>query len=377
VKRARLEQAMRAFAIAAVCSALVLGGASFAADAPIAIGHIGSLSGLGADWGHWDHEGIALAVDEINARGGVASHPLALVERDDESKPEIAVTRFKELVGQGVRVIVGGTSGAPTLAMAPLAQAQKIVLVTPSGQPQGLDKFGGYAGQSMMPMEPEGAAMGREILKRNVKSLAILAPSNGFNAAFLVAMQGALDDTVHVTKIAYPDDMRDLPAALAKAFASHPPDGVYVAGGQAVSTNALKALADLGYKGERFAANAFQNDKTIAVLGAKAAQGVIYEYPGLVHTPEAARVQAAFKKRYGREMNLYNALAYDTVMMLAAGMTEAIREGKKPEGDDLISALKGLRNFPGLTGPISWGEVTEHTVEMRSYRNGKFVTVAN
>ena len=64
-----------------------------------------------------------------------------------------------------------------------------------------------------------------------------------------------------------------------------------------------------------------------------------------------------------------------TVMMLAAGMTQTMRAGKAPEGDDLVLALKGLRNFPGLTGPITWGEVTDHAVEMRTYRNGKIVTL--
>jgi branched-chain amino acid transport system substrate-binding protein len=366
---------MKTFVAAAAFIAALSGATVCAADAPITIGHIGSLSGLGADWGNWDSEGIALAVDTINARGGVMGHNLAVEQRDDESKPETAAARFRELAGLGIRIVIGGTSGAPTLAMALLVQAQKVILVTPSGQPQGLEKFGGYAGQTMMPMEPEGVAMGNAIVKRGVRKLSILAPANGFNAVFLTAMQNTIGNKAAIAKVPFPEDMNDLRAALDKAFAADPPDGVYVAGGQAVGAQVFKVLAEAKYKGQRFAANAFQNDKTLAVVGAKAAEGVIYEYPGLVHTPEFVRAQAVFRKRYGRDMNLYNALAYDTVMMLAAGMTQTMRAGKAPEGDDLVLALKGLRNFPGLTGPITWGEVTDHAVEMRTYRNGKIVTL--
>src|SRR4030067_3008662 len=99
---------------------------TFAADT-IKIGLIYSLSGPGAAIGVGQVEGGKMAVEEINAAGGVniggKQFKLEAIARDDETKPDVAIGRFKEMVkDQGVTAVVGGTFGHVSVAFNEEAQ---------------------------------------------------------------------------------------------------------------------------------------------------------------------------------------------------------------------------------------------------------------
>ncbi|MFQ5897868.1 MAG: ABC transporter substrate-binding protein [Candidatus Methylomirabilia bacterium] len=96
----------------ALMSLLLIGlGAIANAEAahPIVIGEINPRTGVLALMGTAVHQGILMAIEEANARGGVAGHPLLLLSRDDEGKPERAIAAAEELVSrQGAVALVGG-----------------------------------------------------------------------------------------------------------------------------------------------------------------------------------------------------------------------------------------------------------------------------
>jgi branched-chain amino acid transport system substrate-binding protein len=111
--------------------ALALGlssGAAQAAD-PIKIGHVAALSGASAQSGEAITRGLTIAIDEINAKGGLlGGRKLALVQRDDESSPPKGVVAARELIFQEkVPVFFGGIDTPVGLAMVPLANKEKVV----------------------------------------------------------------------------------------------------------------------------------------------------------------------------------------------------------------------------------------------------------
>ncbi|MDR7570701.1 MAG: ABC transporter substrate-binding protein, partial [Armatimonadota bacterium] len=85
---------------------------------PILVGEIVSASGAFAVHHHGQH-GAALAVEEINAKGGVLGRPLQLITRDDKSSGEEGVKAFRELAGMGVVAIIGHSFAATVLASSP------------------------------------------------------------------------------------------------------------------------------------------------------------------------------------------------------------------------------------------------------------------
>src|SRR5580700_6034328 len=107
----------------AVCGAV----SAFAAD-PIKIGQIAALSGGSAQSGEAITRGLTLAIDEINAKGGLlGGRMLELVQRDDESTPPKGLIAARELIAEDVAAIVGGIDTPVSLAIVPVLNKEKRV----------------------------------------------------------------------------------------------------------------------------------------------------------------------------------------------------------------------------------------------------------
>jgi len=113
-------------ACVAVAAALMIGSAQ-AAD-PIKIGHVAALSGGSAQSGEAITRGLTIAIDEINAKGGLlGGRKLELVQRDDESTPPKGLTAARELISrEKVAIIFGGIDSPVALAMVPIQNKEKV-----------------------------------------------------------------------------------------------------------------------------------------------------------------------------------------------------------------------------------------------------------
>jgi branched-chain amino acid transport system substrate-binding protein len=102
--------------------------ASAWAAAPIKVGLVAALSGQSAKSGEGITRGLTIAIDEINARGGLlGGRQLTLIRRDDESNPSKGQIAARELMfKEGVAVLVGGIDSPVSLAIVPLANKEKI-----------------------------------------------------------------------------------------------------------------------------------------------------------------------------------------------------------------------------------------------------------
>jgi branched-chain amino acid transport system substrate-binding protein len=130
---------------ALVC-AVSAGFASGGTDAnSITIGGIFPLSGPVAVYGVEARNGIALAIEEINAAGGINGKKLALISEDDEGNPEKTVNAYKKLTTKDkVTIIIGSLTSGCTEAITSLAQAQKVLLVAPAATKASITDAGNY-----------------------------------------------------------------------------------------------------------------------------------------------------------------------------------------------------------------------------------------
>jgi branched-chain amino acid transport system substrate-binding protein len=106
---------------------LSLTGPTRAAEA-VKIGHIAALSGPSAQSGEAITRGLSIAIDEINAAGGIlGGRPIELVQRDDESKPPKGLIAARELIfNENVVAFFGGIDSPVSLAIVPLANQEKV-----------------------------------------------------------------------------------------------------------------------------------------------------------------------------------------------------------------------------------------------------------
>ncbi len=122
----------RRAAMAAASCMLALGSLPAMAQDPIKIGLVAALSGQSAKSGEAITRGITLALDNINADGGVLGRPLELVSRDDESNPGKGLVAARELVQrEGVAAMIGGLDTPVSLAIVPFANEAEVPFIGP------------------------------------------------------------------------------------------------------------------------------------------------------------------------------------------------------------------------------------------------------
>jgi branched-chain amino acid transport system substrate-binding protein len=139
-----MKKLLLAVLIACCAGSLVFAGGGKDANT-ISIGGIFPLSGPVAVYGVEARNGIELAIEEINAAGGINGKKVALISEDDTGNPEISVNAYRKLTAQDkVNVIIGSLTSGCTIAITSLAQAQKVVLVAPAATAEAVTDAGDF-----------------------------------------------------------------------------------------------------------------------------------------------------------------------------------------------------------------------------------------
>src|SRR5580765_8140007 len=111
----------------------------------ILIGEVGSLTGSEATFGISTKNAVDLAIEEVNAKGGVLGKPVRVVVLDDQGKPDEAATAMSRLITQEkVAAVIGEVASSRSLAMAPIAQAKKVPMISPSSTNPKVTQVGDY-----------------------------------------------------------------------------------------------------------------------------------------------------------------------------------------------------------------------------------------
>ncbi|MGD9278795.1 MAG: ABC transporter substrate-binding protein, partial [Desulfobacterales bacterium] len=97
---------------------------------PIKIGLVVNLSGRGGTAGEYIREGAMIAADEINQKGGIQGRPILLVIKDDENTDDGIINADKELIAEGVPIIIGHTYSESTLKAYPYVTSRDTLLFT-------------------------------------------------------------------------------------------------------------------------------------------------------------------------------------------------------------------------------------------------------
>lgn len=111
---------------------------------PIKIGFSGGLTGKHADLGLYGRNGILLAIEEVNSRGGIRGRPIELIVKDDKQDAVIAAQVDEELIAEGVIAIIGHFTSAMSVAGVPVANRKKILMFSPTSstnQLSGIDDY--------------------------------------------------------------------------------------------------------------------------------------------------------------------------------------------------------------------------------------------
>jgi branched-chain amino acid transport system substrate-binding protein len=132
------------FALVAALAGLIFA-PSLSAQEPIKIGQFASLTGKEASLGQSSNKGTMMAIDDLNAAGGVLGRPLLLVTEDTQSKPGETATVVKKLISRDkVIALLGEVASSRSLEAAPIAQAAKVPMISPASTNPKVTETGAY-----------------------------------------------------------------------------------------------------------------------------------------------------------------------------------------------------------------------------------------
>ena len=322
----------------------------------IVIGEYGSLTGTEATFGQSTHNGIMLAIDELNAGGGVAGRRIRVITEDDQSKAEEAANAVSKLISQNsVVAVLGEVASSNTLAAAPIAQQNKVPMITPSSTNPRVTEVGDYIfrmcfidpyqGEAMANYVTRDLGMKRAAILIDVRSDYSTGLANFFERTF-VANGGQI-----VGKQSYAKGDSDFRSQLTAIKATNP-EVLFVPGYyNDIGQIAIQAR-DLGMTMPLAGGDGWESPKLIEIGGA-ALEGSFYSNHYHVDdpTPAVRQFVQKYEERYGVKPDSLAALGYDAARVLA----DSIRRAGTTDGPALRDAIAATEGFQGVTGNITLG----------------------
>jgi branched-chain amino acid transport system substrate-binding protein len=346
-------------------------------EKPIPVGFSAPLTGSCAKAGQDMVDGARMAVEEVNAAGGVLGRKIELVVEDDGGDPQMAVQGANKLVSRGIDAAMGYyNSGAanPTLPVYSRAGLPVILVavaatnLTRQGY-QNIVRIQGYNDQ-------QGEVAAKAMLdKFNAKKAAIVRDNTA-------SPRGMADATVQWIKKLKPETEimleeitpgeKDFSAVVTKVK-GFDPDALYFTGFYAEGSMFLKQLRSAGVSCQFLAGDGNTDPAFIEVAG-KDAEGVIMTAPPMAsNLPGAAEFIERFTQKYGSPPAAYAVYSYDAVHLLA----DAIGRANSVDKAAVISALRSTDGFKALTGDIAFdenGDLQRAGYILVVVKDGKFVT---
>lgn len=336
---------------------------------PIKIGHIAPLTGDAAIYGDWEREGTELALAELNTKGGINGRQVVIVREDDKVDPAQSVTALNKLISvDKVQAVMGLPSSGETLAAAPVAEANKVVLMSDGAAAIKVSGAGDYIFRIFPSTAQEGDKLTDLAKSLGKMNAAIMYINNDFGSdmADIVSKSAAKKGINILASEGYSSDVTDFRTQLAKISGKNP-DVIFLLGYPKDMGLILKQAGGMGIKAQFLAADAFDDPSIIATAG-KFAEGVIYVLPSDQVTET---FKANFKAKYGKDASIMNALSYDAFNLLAL----AIQRGGN-DGTAIKNELYKIHDYAGASGIITIdgnGDAVNRPMVFKIIENGKAV----
>jgi branched-chain amino acid transport system substrate-binding protein len=357
------------------CIAALSATVASAAD-PILIGDVEPLTGKEAAFGQSSHRGILLAIDEINASGGVLGRPVELRAEDNQSRPGDSATATKKLITRDrvVTVINGGTS-SQCLESGPVCQATHVPLVATTATNPQVTTVGDYVFRTCFIDPFQGAVLAkfarttlhakRVALLTSVSSTFSVGLSNVFRPAF-TAQGGEI-----VGEQKYAEGDKDFRAQLT-AIRALAPDAIAAMGYYTEGALICRQARELGITCPLFSGDGWEAPELLEIGGA-ATNGTFYSahYSAESTRPEVQAFVRKYRAKFdGETPDSLAALAYDAMHIVA----EAIQRAGKTDGASIRKALAATKDFPGITGrtTIDPQRNASKSAVIIAVRDGKF-----
>lgn len=348
------------------------------------IGAIGPTTGGAAIYGTAVMNAAQLAVDEINAAGGVNGYQLELNFQDDEHDAEKSVNAYNTLKDWGAQIIMGSVTSAPCIAVSEKTKADNIFQITPSGTAVECVQYDNAFRVCFS--DPTQGVISAQYIKENglgSKVAIIYDSSDTYSTGIYEAFAGeAANQSLEIVSAEAftADNKTDFSVQLQKARDAGA-DLVFLPIYYSESALILAQAAQIDYAPAFFSVDGMDGILSVDNFDASLAEGVIFLSPFTsTVNAKAETFSAAYEAKFGEIPNQFAADAYDAMYIIKQAL-EAKNATPSMSVSELCEALKAAMveiTFSGTTGDsITWGADGEPTKAPIAIKivNGQYVVM--
>jgi len=364
---------------AAVLAAAVAASGAAAAQEVVRIGHSAAVTGPVAYFGKDTENGARMAIEALNTRAIVIKGKklrFELVAEDDGGDPKQATNVAQKLVDAKVNGVVGHETSGTTIPASKIYHQAGIPQISPSSTSPKYTQQGFHTAFRVVANDIQlGQALGRYAVKdMGARRVAVIddrtAYGQGLAAEFAKSLQ-AQGAQVVAREFTH-DKASDFSAILTKLRAAKP-DLVFFGGMSAVAGPMLRQMKQLGFTAKMMGGDGICSDEIHKLSGGAMQDGQVFcaEAGGVDAAGRAAmdNFRAAYKKRFGIDVQINAPYAYDAVMTMAEAMTKA---GSTVPAQYLPTLAK--IQYKGVTGPIAFdarGDIRDGTITLYTFKGGR------
>ena len=371
----RLCDRLRAAAVVA------LGGMAFAGcvpSEPLTIGFVGSTSGRSADLGIAGRDAVQLAVEQRNQAGGVGGRQVRLLLRDDEQNPEVARRVLRELIDQGAVAIVGPMTSAMAMAVVPIANQARVLLVSPTVSTDELTALDDHFFRVNTATGDNAGRVAQFLLEQQGtrRLVAIYDTGNrSFTESWLAGFQAAYQQGGGelVQRIGFASGGETAFLTIAREALATPAEGILILANATDTALLSQQIRKLDSRLPITASGWAASDRLIEV-GGKAVEGLtlVQDFDRNSGAPRYQEFRRLYGERFHREPDAAAVNAFDAGNVILDALA-----GRREPQQGVKEAVLAVRQFEGLQEPIgfdTFGDV-RRKLFVTVVRDGRFALV--
>lgn len=359
-------------------SVVALSSCSKKQEGGIPVGQFTSLTGAQATFGQSNDKGVRLAVEEINAAGGVLGQPLRIITKDNQSKPGETSTVVRELITRNkVVALIGEVASGRSLEAAPIAQRSGIPMISPASTNEKVTEVGDHIFRVCF-IDPFQGTVCAKFARKNLGAtraaiLTDVSKDYSMGLAKSFREEFTKNGGVITGEQSYSGGDKDFNAQLT-AIKADKPQVIFLPAYYTEAPLIMRQARQLGITAPFVGGDGWDSSELVEV-GGSSVEGSYFSnhFSEQSRDPRVVAFVDACRKKYKSTPDAMVALGYDSVYLLA----DAMKRAGTTDPAKVTAALADTKDFPGVTGRITLDAHRNPTkpAVMLQVKDGKFAYV--
>lgn len=331
-----------------------------AAPSSVKIGFIGPMTGDYSNYGDLISKGALVAIEEKNAKGGIAGKiKIDLVIEDSEGDPQKGLAGIEKLSSSDkITALIGPVFTGVAFAVGQRVQDEGILMVTPSGTHKDITDIGNYVFRTVASDGLQGEVSGHYYYERlGVRRLGVLYVKNDYSQGLYEGTKESFESRggqIVIAETAQIGD-KDFKTQLTKIRAANP-DAIYIPNYTAEMAQILEQASQLGIRIPFLSGDGFSNPEIYDLAG-NFTDGVVYVGPTQVEESDAYRKFVSdYTKKWGFAPDSFATNAYDAAYILFDALEKVYAQTGKFDRKAVRDAFAATKDFKGVTGTVNFAD---------------------